>query len=235
MDDLLDLGEERRRSSATSGAKMGRRAQQESPQAESYFSSKNSSLTQTEEWLLGELEREPLNYVRQHGDLAPPPKPPRRQGGWADDSMKVSKLGKKLSEEMEDGRLRQHSLTRSDDGEELRGSVSVSFTGVTDLRSLPTFYMAVGNSKPRPSCPSGQTPLPRELSLFPSPNSSLKQIFHLPLVSLMSFFLCVRMRVGGVCACPCACTHMHMYSLAIVVCSNHFKYLGCSFYHCSLF
>ncbi|XP_042116895.1 intraflagellar transport protein 43 homolog isoform X3 [Peromyscus maniculatus bairdii] len=215
MDDLLDLGEERRRSSATSGAKMGRRAQQESPQAESYFSSKNSSLTQTEE--------------------APPPKPPRRQGGWADDSMKVSKLGKKLSEEMEDGRLRQHSLTRSDDGEELRGSVSVSFTGVTDLRSLPTFYMAVGNSKPRPSCPSGQTPLPRELSLFPSPNSSLKQIFHLPLVSLMSFFLCVRMRVGGVCACPCACTHMHMYSLAIVVCSNHFKYLGCSFYHCSLF
>lgn len=118
---------------------------------------------------------------------------------------------------------------------ELRGSVSVSFTGVTDLRSLPTFYMAVGNSKPRPSCPSGQTPLPRELSLFPSPNSSLKQIFHLPLVSLMSFFLCVRMRVGGVCACPCACTHMHMYSLAIVVCSNHFKYLGCSFYHCSLF
>lgn len=31
------------------GAKMGRRAQQESPQAESYFSSKNSSLTQTEE------------------------------------------------------------------------------------------------------------------------------------------------------------------------------------------
>nr|XP_042116894.1 intraflagellar transport protein 43 homolog isoform X2 [Peromyscus maniculatus bairdii] len=119
MDDLLDLGEERRRSSATSGAKMGRRAQQESPQAESYFSSKNSSLTQTEEWLLGELEREPLNYVRQHGDLAPPPKPPRRQGGWADDSMKVSKLGKKLSEEMEDGRLRQHSLTRSDDGEDI--------------------------------------------------------------------------------------------------------------------
>ncbi|XP_006990362.1 intraflagellar transport protein 43 homolog isoform X4 [Peromyscus maniculatus bairdii] len=99
MDDLLDLGEERRRSSATSGAKMGRRAQQESPQAESYFSSKNSSLTQTEE--------------------APPPKPPRRQGGWADDSMKVSKLGKKLSEEMEDGRLRQHSLTRSDDGEDI--------------------------------------------------------------------------------------------------------------------
>ncbi|XP_076407236.1 intraflagellar transport protein 43 homolog isoform X5 [Peromyscus maniculatus bairdii] len=96
------------------GAKMGRRAQQESPQAESYFSSKNSSLTQTEE--------------------APPPKPPRRQGGWADDSMKVSKLGKKLSEEMEDGRLRQHSLTRSDDGEGLLclpGSIGVWFSRST--------------------------------------------------------------------------------------------------------
>ncbi|XP_037066624.1 intraflagellar transport protein 43 homolog isoform X2 [Peromyscus leucopus] len=207
MDDLLDLGEERRRSSATSGAKMGRRAQQESPQAESYFSSKNSSLTQTEE--------------------APPPKPPRRQGGWADDSMKVSKLGKKLSEEMEDGRLRQHSLARSDDGEELRGSVSVSFTGVTDLRSLPTFYMAVGDSKLRPS------PLAEP---FSQPQFFFKT--NLPFTSGLAhvfFFLCVRMRVGGVCACPCACTRMHMYSLAVVVCSNHFKYLGCSFYHCSLF
>ncbi|XP_057639010.1 intraflagellar transport protein 43 homolog [Chionomys nivalis] len=95
MDDLLDLGEERRRSSTTSGAKMGRRAQQESIQAENFFSSKNSSLTQTGE--------------------TPPPKPPRRQGGWADDSIKVSKLGKKFSEEMEDRRLRQHSLTGSDE------------------------------------------------------------------------------------------------------------------------
>lgn len=74
---------------------MGRRAQQESTQAENFFSSKNSSLTQTGE--------------------APPPKPPRRQGGWADDSIKVSKLGKKFSEEMEDRRLRQHSLTGSDE------------------------------------------------------------------------------------------------------------------------
>ncbi|XP_005343437.1 intraflagellar transport protein 43 homolog [Microtus oregoni] len=95
MDDLLDLGEERRRSSTTSGAKMGRRAQQESTQAENFFGSKNSSLTQTGE--------------------TPPPKPPRRQGGWADDSIKVSKLGKKFSEEMEDRRLRQHSLTGSDE------------------------------------------------------------------------------------------------------------------------
>ncbi|XP_060243885.1 intraflagellar transport protein 43 homolog isoform X8 [Meriones unguiculatus] len=97
MDDLLDLGEERRRSSATSGAKMGRRAQPEPPQAEHYFNSKNSSLAQTGE--------------------APPPKPPRRQGGWADDSIKVSKLGKKNSEEMEDRRLRQHNVTGSDEGE----------------------------------------------------------------------------------------------------------------------
>ncbi|XP_075804170.1 intraflagellar transport protein 43 homolog [Microtus pennsylvanicus] len=95
MDDLLDPGEERRRSSTTSGAKMGRRAQQESTQAENFFGSKNSSLTQTGE--------------------TPPPKPPRRQGGWADDSIKVSKLGKKFSEEMEDRRLRQHSLTGSDE------------------------------------------------------------------------------------------------------------------------
>ncbi|XP_038967981.1 intraflagellar transport protein 43 homolog isoform X6 [Rattus norvegicus] len=97
MDDLLDLGEEKRRSSATSGAKMGRRAQQESTQAENYLNSKNSSLTQTGE--------------------TPPPKPPRRQGGWADESMKVAKLGKKVSEEMEDRRLRQQNLTGTEEGE----------------------------------------------------------------------------------------------------------------------
>ncbi|EHB04801.1 hypothetical protein GW7_03512 [Heterocephalus glaber] len=45
MDDVLDLGEERRRGSATSGAKMGRRAQLESTQADSHFSGKSSSLT----------------------------------------------------------------------------------------------------------------------------------------------------------------------------------------------
>ncbi|XP_076777718.1 intraflagellar transport protein 43 homolog isoform X1 [Arvicanthis niloticus] len=119
MDDLLDLGEERRRSSATSGAKMGRRAQQESTQAENCFNSKNSSLTQSAE--------------------APPPKPPRRQGGWADESMKVANrgqtssrngciilqliqrtgLGKKVSEEMEDRRLRQQSLSVSEEGEDI--------------------------------------------------------------------------------------------------------------------
>ncbi|KAF6130469.1 intraflagellar transport 43 [Phyllostomus discolor] len=43
MEDLLDLGEERRRGPASSGAKMGRRAQQESAQAENHLSGKNSS------------------------------------------------------------------------------------------------------------------------------------------------------------------------------------------------
>uniref|UniRef100_A0A452RDD8 Uncharacterized protein n=1 Tax=Ursus americanus TaxID=9643 RepID=A0A452RDD8_URSAM len=70
MEDVLDLGEDRRRGSATSGPKMGRRAQQESAQVENPLSSKNSSSILTGE--------------------APPPKPPRRQGGWADESMKAS-------------------------------------------------------------------------------------------------------------------------------------------------
>ncbi|XP_045419277.1 intraflagellar transport protein 43 homolog [Lemur catta] len=97
MEDLLELGEEWRRGSAASGPKMGRRAQQEPAQAENHLSGKNSSLTLTGE--------------------APPPKPPRRrQGGWADESMKTSKLGRKISEEIEDYRLRQQSLDGSDDG-----------------------------------------------------------------------------------------------------------------------
>uniref|UniRef100_A0A8C9DK43 Intraflagellar transport 43 n=1 Tax=Prolemur simus TaxID=1328070 RepID=A0A8C9DK43_PROSS len=73
MEDLLELGEEWRRGSAASGPKMGRRAQQEPAQAENHLSGKNSSLTLTGE--------------------APPPKPPRRrQGGWADESMKASNV-----------------------------------------------------------------------------------------------------------------------------------------------
>ncbi|XP_012658978.1 intraflagellar transport protein 43 homolog [Otolemur garnettii] len=95
MEDLLDLGEEWRRGSA-SGPKMGRRAQQEPTQAENHLSGKNSSLTLTGE--------------------TPPPKPPRRRGGWADETMKSSKFGKKGSEEVEDYRLRQQSLDRPDDG-----------------------------------------------------------------------------------------------------------------------
>uniref|UniRef100_A0A667GHL3 Tubulin tyrosine ligase like 5 n=1 Tax=Lynx canadensis TaxID=61383 RepID=A0A667GHL3_LYNCA len=74
MEDVLDLGEERRRGSATSGPKMGRRAQQESAQVDSHLSNKNSSSILTGE--------------------APPPKPPRRQGGWADDSTKASNCTK---------------------------------------------------------------------------------------------------------------------------------------------
>ncbi|XP_025298784.1 intraflagellar transport protein 43 homolog isoform X1 [Canis lupus familiaris] len=95
MEDLLDLGGERRRGSTTSGPRMGRRAQQESAQVENHLSGKNSSI------LTGE---------------APPPKPPRRQGGWADDSMKTSKSGRRASEEVEDHRLRQQSFGGSDDG-----------------------------------------------------------------------------------------------------------------------
>ncbi|XP_072819564.1 intraflagellar transport protein 43 homolog isoform X5 [Vicugna pacos] len=116
MDDVLDLGEERRRGSATTGAKMGRRAQQESSQVENHHSGKNSFLTLTAE--------------------APPPKLPRRQGGWADDSMKTSNSGgwkleieesawlgspglpwsgRRASEEVEDHRLRQQSLDGLDD------------------------------------------------------------------------------------------------------------------------
>nr|XP_017527760.2 intraflagellar transport protein 43 homolog isoform X5 [Manis javanica]XP_036880129.1 intraflagellar transport protein 43 homolog isoform X6 [Manis javanica] len=99
MEDLLDLGEERRRGSATFGAKMGRRAQQVSAQAENHLSDKNSFSTLTGE--------------------APPPKPPRRKGGWADDSTKSSKSGRRASEEIEDYRLRQQSLDGSDDREDI--------------------------------------------------------------------------------------------------------------------
>ncbi|XP_054985944.1 intraflagellar transport protein 43 homolog isoform X3 [Sorex araneus] len=88
MEDLLGFGEQWPK------AKMGRRAQQEPPQFENHLSSKNSAAA-------GET---------------PPPKPPRRQGGWADDSMKVSKPGKKAFEEVEDQRLKEQSLDRSDDG-----------------------------------------------------------------------------------------------------------------------
>ncbi|CAK6431892.1 unnamed protein product [Pipistrellus nathusii] len=96
MEDVLDLGEERRRGPAASEAKMGRRAQQESAQAENNLSGKNSSI------LIGE---------------DPPPKPPRRrQGGWADDSMKASKSGRRAFEDAEDHRLRPKSLDGSDDG-----------------------------------------------------------------------------------------------------------------------
>ncbi|XP_014797091.1 PREDICTED: intraflagellar transport protein 43 homolog isoform X3 [Calidris pugnax] len=47
----------------------------------------------------------------------PPPKPPRRQGGWADDPVAATtKSGRKHAEEVEDHRLRQQSLEASDDG-----------------------------------------------------------------------------------------------------------------------
>nr|XP_044630002.1 intraflagellar transport protein 43 homolog isoform X2 [Equus asinus] len=123
MDDLLDLGEERRRSSATSGAKMGRRAQQESAQAENHLSGKNSASTLTAERAVVKIGLgnackvlSAVPSTQESQGMAPPPKPPRRQGGWADDSMKASKSGRRASEEIEDHRLRQHSLDGSDDG-----------------------------------------------------------------------------------------------------------------------
>ncbi|XP_057588749.1 intraflagellar transport protein 43 homolog isoform X4 [Hippopotamus amphibius kiboko] len=95
MEDVLDLGEEQRRGSATSGAKMGRRAQQESAQAENHLSGKNSSSTLTAE--------------------APPPKPPRRQGGWADDSIKASNATQRGKQEL-DVKAGYHKTRRRDLG-----------------------------------------------------------------------------------------------------------------------
>ncbi|XP_073656318.1 intraflagellar transport protein 43 homolog isoform X5 [Tursiops truncatus] len=122
MEDVLDLGEERRRGSATSGAKMGRRAQQESAQAENHLTGKNSSSTLTAEHFKDchSFVFWPSLFLTIVLRYAPPPKPPRRQGGWADDSMKASKSGRRASEEIEDHRLRQQSLDGSDDGGEHR-------------------------------------------------------------------------------------------------------------------
>ncbi|XP_017384070.1 intraflagellar transport protein 43 homolog isoform X2 [Cebus imitator] len=76
---------------------MGRRAQQESAQAENHLNGKNSSLTLTEE-------------------TSPPQFPRCREGGWADDSVKASKFRRKAAEEIEDFRLRQQSPNGSDCG-----------------------------------------------------------------------------------------------------------------------
>ncbi|CAM4571027.1 intraflagellar transport protein 43 homolog isoform X2 [Lepidochelys kempii] len=96
MEAELGLGEEPRRA-GVGMAKMGRRARQDSFPEENRLIRKNSSATSTGE--------------------GPPPKPPRRQGGWADDPvMAPSKSGRKTAEEVEDHRLRQQSLEGSDDG-----------------------------------------------------------------------------------------------------------------------
>ncbi|XP_050654837.1 intraflagellar transport protein 43 homolog [Macaca thibetana thibetana] len=97
MEDLLDLDEELRYSLATSRAKVGRRAQRESAQAENHLNGKNSSLTLT-------------------GETSSPKLPRCREGGWAGDSVKVSKFRRKASEEIEDFRLRPQSLNGSDYG-----------------------------------------------------------------------------------------------------------------------
>ncbi|XP_011926314.1 intraflagellar transport protein 43 homolog isoform X2 [Papio anubis] len=97
MEDLLDLDEELRYSLATSRAKVGRRAQRESAQAENHLNGKNSSLTLT-------------------GETSSPKLPRCREGGWAGDFVKVSKFRRKASEEIEDFRLRPQSLKGSDYG-----------------------------------------------------------------------------------------------------------------------
>ncbi|XP_053923436.1 intraflagellar transport protein 43 homolog isoform X1 [Cuculus canorus] len=86
--------------------RMGRRARPDFLPDEN-LSRKNSSSAS-----LGEDE-DPEENV----DHGPPPKPPRRQGGWADDPVPApTKSGRKHAEELEDHRLRQHSVEASDDG-----------------------------------------------------------------------------------------------------------------------
>ncbi|XP_066044633.1 intraflagellar transport protein 43 homolog isoform X2 [Chamaea fasciata] len=85
-----------RRGGVAGVLKMGRRARQD------LFADENLSRKNSLSTSLGEV---------------PPPKPPRRQGGWADDPVLAStKSGRKHAEEVEDHRLRQQSLEASDDG-----------------------------------------------------------------------------------------------------------------------
>ncbi|XP_033043233.1 intraflagellar transport protein 43 homolog isoform X1 [Trachypithecus francoisi] len=78
-------------------AKVGRRAQRESAQAENHLNGKNSSLTLT-------------------GETSSPKLPRCREGGWAGDSVKASKFKRKASEEIEDFRLRPQRQNGSDYG-----------------------------------------------------------------------------------------------------------------------
>ncbi|XP_054684738.1 intraflagellar transport protein 43 homolog isoform X1 [Grus americana] len=95
-----------RRGGVAGVLKMGRRARQD------FFPDENLSRKNSPSASLGEDE-DPEEKV----DHGPPPKPPRRQGGWADDPVLApTKLGRKHAEEVEDHRLRQQSLEASDDG-----------------------------------------------------------------------------------------------------------------------
>ncbi|KAM6074996.1 intraflagellar transport protein 43 homolog isoform 6-T7 [Chlamydotis macqueenii] len=86
--------------------KMGRRARQD------FFPDENLSRKNSTSASLGEDEDH-----EEEIDHAPPPKPPRRQGGWAHDpGLASTKSGRKHAEEVEDHRLRQQSLDASDDG-----------------------------------------------------------------------------------------------------------------------
>ncbi|XP_037994488.1 intraflagellar transport protein 43 homolog isoform X1 [Motacilla alba alba] len=95
-----------RRGGVAGVLKMGRRARQDLFAGEK-LSTKNSPSAS-----LGEDEDH-----QEKVDHAPPPKPPRRQGGWADDPVQApTKSGRKHAEEIEDHRLKQQSLEASDDG-----------------------------------------------------------------------------------------------------------------------
>ncbi|XP_049626452.1 intraflagellar transport protein 43 homolog [Suncus etruscus] len=107
MEDVQDLGEEWDLGASIPKAKMGRRAQQESTQVENHLNSKNSVLT----------EEVGLKNSGEMLSKAPPPKPPRRQGGWADESTKISKTKRRAFEEEADRRLKQQSIEKSDDGD----------------------------------------------------------------------------------------------------------------------
>ncbi|XP_066550453.1 intraflagellar transport protein 43 homolog isoform X7 [Amia ocellicauda] len=130
MEDGLELGDGGVRKSAV---KSGRRARQvaEPMPEESRHVRKPSSSTSMGEDEEGDEEREI--------DQGPPPKPPRRQGGWADEtpgSAKTERLNqgnskdnlnllgilpycrsgrRPATEEMEDRRLRPQTPERSDD------------------------------------------------------------------------------------------------------------------------
>ncbi|MBN3294883.1 intraflagellar transport protein 43 homolog isoform X4 [Amia ocellicauda] len=107
MEDGLELGDGGVRKSAV---KSGRRARQvaEPMPEESRHVRKPSSSTSMGEDEEGDEEREI--------DQGPPPKPPRRQGGWADETPGSAKSGRRpATEEMEDRRLRPQTPERSDD------------------------------------------------------------------------------------------------------------------------
>ncbi|XP_018084712.1 intraflagellar transport protein 43 homolog isoform X1 [Xenopus laevis] len=92
MEDVLDLGEA---PSRRTGVKMGRRAR-----------------------AAQETQQETADVSRNQTGREGPPKP-LRQGGWADDSSGPSKSTRRMTDDVEDSRLKQQSLDESDEGEDI--------------------------------------------------------------------------------------------------------------------